>query len=105
MFFFNHLERKGFNRKYILQMLIPLRNFLLVSLSPFLLLSFSPLPLISQVSQSGTPGSFNYALSESVPEISLPVPDMEAVRAEDSGDEKQGYPRRVGIAVKTSIDI
>jgi PKD repeat protein len=95
-FFFNRKEHKGFHNGH---------NALLILLCSFLLFSFSPLLLISQISQGGHPAGFSYPQPRDIPEVSLPAPDPEYVRINDSEDEKLGFPRRVGIAVKAGIDV
>jgi hypothetical protein len=97
LFFFNHQLHKGINSKPIQLLLIP---FFL-----FFLFSSSPLLLFSQISQGGQPASFNYLIADGIPEISLPVPAMDGIRNEDEQDEKQGFPRRVGISAKAGIDV
>jgi len=96
MFFFNLKKQK-----------VPFREliFSLATLCFFLLFTSSPLPLFSQISQGGQPASFTISQLPGIPEIILPVPDMNATRAEDMEDEKQGYPRRVGISIPSDIDI
>ena len=98
IFFFNHKEHKGFHEVHNV-LLIPF-CFLLISL-----FTLSPFHLISQISQGGLPASFSHALVDDIPQVSLPVPAFEKLRAEDVADEKQGLPRRVGIAVKADIDV
>ncbi|MFA4863680.1 MAG: hypothetical protein WC605_07910, partial [Bacteroidales bacterium] len=70
-----------------------------------LFLTSSPLPLFPQISQGGMPASFNRSLLVDIPEVSLPVPAFDKIRAEDDEAEKQGFPRRVGVAVKAGIDV
>jgi hypothetical protein len=70
-----------------------------------LLLTCSPLPLFPQISQGGMPDSFSNSPLAEIPEVSLPVPAFDIIRAEDDEAEKQGLPRRVGIAVRADIDV
>lgn len=77
----------------------------LLSLSPFLLLSLSPGLLFSQISQGGRPASFSYELRSEVKSINISAPDIQSLRMEDSGSEKQGLVRRVGIAVNADLDV
>jgi len=70
-----------------------------------LFLTSSPLPLFPQISQGGMPASFNRSLLVDIPEVSLPVPAFDKIRAEDDEAEKQGFPRRVGVTVKAGIDV
>jgi len=70
-----------------------------------LLFSFSPILLFPQISHGGQPASFNYNHLTGIPELSLPVPELETIRIEDVENENLGFPRRVGIAVKAGIDV
>jgi len=77
---------------------------LLLNIFIFILTIF-PLSLFSQISQGGKPASFNISLFSVIPDVSLPVPAFDIIRAEDDADEKQGFPRRVGVAVKADINV
>jgi hypothetical protein len=96
LFFFNHKEHKGFQLE---------RNVLLVNLCFIILLIFSPRLLLAQISYGGQPASFNYLQHDTIPGVSLPAPEPEAVRNEDILDENMGFPRRVGISVRAGIDV
>ena len=96
-FVFNQKEHKGIHHEH---------KVLLISLCFLLLLfSFSPLLLFSQISQGGKPASFNYPHLTGITEISLPAPELEAIRIEDDENENLGFPRRVGITVKADFDV
>jgi hypothetical protein len=96
IFFFNHKEHKGFQKVH---------NVLLIPLCFLLLLSLSPCLLVSQISQGGLPASFRYALPDQISGVSLPIPALDKIRAQDDEDEKQALPRRVGISVQADIDV
>lgn len=70
-----------------------------------LLFTSSPLPLFPQISQGGMPASFSNPPLDDIPDIALPVPAFDKIRAEDDAAEKQGFPRRVGVAVRAPIDV
>jgi hypothetical protein len=100
MVFFNHLKHKG-RYKGINSLVIPLCIFIFTTFT-----TSSSQNLFAQISYGGYPMSFeNPELLSGIRTIALPSPDMEQVRASDVEIEKQGLPRRVGIAVSAGIDL
>jgi hypothetical protein len=96
LFFFNHKEHKGFHKG---------QSALPGLLCFFFFFTVAPSNLYSQISFGGHPASFTYEGLIGIPEVSLPAPETEAIRNEDIRNENQGFPRRVGIAVKADIDV
>lgn len=80
-------------------------NSLLIALFSLFVLFPSPFALLAQVSSGGLPLSFDQGLRGGIPEIKLAAPDFNALNNRDIEDEKQGLPRRVGIAVPAGIDV
>ncbi|MCU0371609.1 MAG: T9SS type A sorting domain-containing protein [Bacteroidales bacterium] len=70
-----------------------------------LLFSFTPCFVFSQISLGGQPASYGHSGLSEIPVYSLPVPDLESIRTEDSEKEKEGLPRRVGMSVPAGIDV
>jgi hypothetical protein len=94
-FFFNYI-RPGSILKTLVAGILPVF---------FYLSAFSPYQLYSQISQGRDPLSFRFRLAGEVPEYKLAPPDLDLLIHQDTLDQKNGIPERVGISVPAEIDI
>ncbi len=76
------------------------KSYFLLTLVTGLLLTFSTVST-AQISQGGTPPSFEYSVSDNFSKLVLEAPDMDKIRNEDIMDEAAGGPgpRRMGVSV------
>jgi hypothetical protein len=95
---FNHKGRKGFHKGHKALRVISC-NLIYFTL----VFCLSPFPLFSQISQGGTPLSFIHLRNQEVPVITLPSPDLSAIRSADVASEKMALPRRIAVPVAAGI--
>ena len=59
----------------------------------------------AQISSGGEPASFHYKVGASIPVITMPTVDVEALLAEDEAEEKLGVPFRFGFPHDVSLNL